>query len=142
MRISYVFFGTPEFGRTVLAGLLDSPHEVLAAVAAPDRPSGRGRKIRPGPVCALARESGLELLQPETLRDPKTQERLRAFGADVFAVAACGFILPKAILRLPRVAPVNAHASILPALRGAAPVERADIVGREGTGGEFQRMVR
>ena len=142
MGLRIVFFGTPEFGRTVLGGIVDSPHEVLGVVTNPDRPSGRGRKTRPGPVAALARESALELVQPETLRDPQTQARLREFDADVFAVAACGFILPEAVLEMPRLAPVNAHASILPALRGAAPIERAILEGLDETGVTIQRMVR
>jgi methionyl-tRNA formyltransferase len=93
-------------------------------------------------VAELARESGLELIQPETLRDPETQARLREFDADVFAVAACGFILPEAVLEMPRLAPVNAHASVLPALRGAAPIERAILEGLTETGVSVQRMVR
>lgn len=141
MALRTIFFGTPEFAATVLRGLVDSPHEILAAVAAPDRPSGRGRKVRPGAVSRLARELGLPLIQPRTLRDTETQARLREFNADVFAVAACGFILPEAVLSMPRLAAVNAHASILPALRGAAPIERAIMLGLEETGVTIQRMV-
>jgi methionyl-tRNA formyltransferase len=137
-----VFFGTPEFARTVLRGLADSPHEIVGVVTNPDRPSGRGRRTRPGPVAALAREVGLPFLQPETLRDEETQARLREFDADVFAVAACGFVLPEAVLEIPRLAPVNAHASVLPALRGAAPIERAILEGLDETGVTIQRMVR
>jgi methionyl-tRNA formyltransferase len=140
--LKLVFFGTPELARTVLRGIVDSPHEILGVVTNPDRPSGRGRKTHPGPVAELARESGLELVQPETLRDPGTQARLREFDADVFAVAACGFILPEAVLEMPRLAPVNAHASVLPALRGAAPIERAILEGLHETGVTIQRMVR
>jgi methionyl-tRNA formyltransferase len=142
MALRLVFFGTPEFAETVLEGLLDSPHEVAAAVTAPDRPSGRGRKTRPGPVSRLARERGIALLQPEKLRDEATIEELRRLGADCFAVASYGLILPREALDTPRLCALNAHASVLPALRGAAPVERAILEGHAETGVSVQRMVR
>jgi len=141
MALRVVFFGTPEFAATVLRALLDSPHEVAAAVAAPDRPSGRGRKVRAGAVSALARERGIPLFQPESLREAATLERLRSFGADVFAVASYGLIFPEPALAIPRHGAVNAHASLLPLLRGAAPVERAVLAGLAETGVSVQRMV-
>ncbi len=142
MGLRVVFFGTPEFAATVLGGLFDSPHEVAGAVAAPDRPAGRGRKVRPGPVSALAREHDVPLFQPEALRELAVQERLREFGADVFAVASYGLILPESLLDIPRFGAINAHGSVLPKLRGAAPVERAILAGLEETGVSIQRMVR
>lgn len=92
MGLRVVFFGTPEFARVVLEGLLESPHEVVAAVAAPDRPSGRGRRVREGPVSALARGKGIALLQPAKL-DAEARARLKDLRADVFAVASYGLIL-------------------------------------------------
>jgi methionyl-tRNA formyltransferase len=142
MALRVVFFGTPEFAATVLRALADSPHEVAAAVAAPDRPSGRGRKVKAGAVSALARERGIPLFQPESLRDAATLERLRSFEADVFAVASYGLIFPEPALAIPRHGALNAHASLLPLLRGAAPVERAILAGLAETGVSIQRMVR
>ncbi|MHC5054705.1 MAG: methionyl-tRNA formyltransferase [Planctomycetota bacterium] len=141
MGLKVVFFGTPEFARVVLGGLLDSPHEVVAAVAAPDRPSGRGRKVREGPVSAFARERGVTLLQPARL-DKDARVRLADLGADVFAVASYGRIFGPKSLAIPRLGAVNAHGSVLPKLRGAAPVERAIMEGFTRTGISVQQMVR
>ncbi|MHC4249075.1 MAG: methionyl-tRNA formyltransferase, partial [Planctomycetota bacterium] len=141
MGLSVVFFGTPDFARVVLLGLLDSPHEVVAAVAAPDRPSGRGRKVRHGPVSAFARDSGVTLLQPAKL-DADARVRLADLGADVFAVASYGRIFGAKSLAIPRLGAVNAHGSVLPKLRGAAPVERAIMEGFTRTGISVQQMVR
>jgi methionyl-tRNA formyltransferase len=137
-----VFFGTPSFARTVLQGLLDSPHEVIAVATAPDRPSGRGRKVRSGPVSALARDAGMRLLQPRSLRAAEVHDELRALGADAFAVASYGLIFPEAALAIPRFGALNAHGSVLPLLRGAAPIERAILAGFSETGISIQRMVR
>jgi methionyl-tRNA formyltransferase len=136
-----VFFGTPEFARVVLGSLVDSPHEVVAAVAARDRPSGRGRKVRPGPVSAFARERCIPLLQPEKL-DAEARARLADLGADVFAVASYGRIFGPKSLAVPRLGAVNAHGSVLPKLRGAAPIERAIMEGFTRTGISVQQMVR
>jgi len=139
--LKVVFFGTPEFARAVLEGLISSPHEVVAAVAAPDRPSGRGRKIRSGPVAAFARERGIPILQPARL-DGAARERLAGLGADVFAVASYGLIFGPKSLAIPHLGAVNAHGSVLPKLRGAAPVERAIMAGFATTGISVQQMVR
>jgi len=135
-----VFFGTPAFAETVLAGLLRSPHEVAAVVTAPDAPAGRGRRLSSPPAAALARERGLRLLQPAALRDEAVLEELRKLRADAFAVASYGLILPAKVLAIPRLGAFNAHASLLPALRGAAPIERAILAGLEETGVSIQRM--
>jgi methionyl-tRNA formyltransferase len=137
-----MFFGTSPFAETVLRGLLASEHEVVAVAAAADRPAGRGRKTRPGPVSALVRQMSIPLLQPETLRARAVRDQLAQIGADVFAVASYGLIFPKAALAIPRFGAVNAHASVLPLLRGAAPVERAILAGLTETGVSIQQMVR
>ena len=142
MGLRTVFFGTSEFAQTVLRGLLESPHEVVGVVCAPDRPAGRGRKVHPGPVSAFARSRALALFQPESLRDPATTARLRELDADIFAVASYGLIFPEEILEVPPLGAVNAHASLLPKLRGAAPVERAILAGLDVTGVAVQRIVR
>lgn len=139
--LSVVFFGTPEFARVVLEGLLESPHEVVAAVAAPDRPSGRGRKVHEGPVAAFAREREIALLQPARL-DKTARARLSEFNPDIFAVASYGLIFGPKSLAVPRLGAVNAHGSVLPKLRGAAPIERALMEGFTRTGISIQRMVR
>ena len=141
MGLRVVFFGTPEFARVVLEGLLDSQHDVAAAVAARDRPSGRGRKVRAGPVATLARERGIALLQPARL-DSQARARLADLAPDVFAVASYGRIFGAKSLAIPRLGAVNAHGSVLPKLRGAAPIERAIMEGFTRTGISVQQMVR
>jgi len=141
LGLRVVFFGTPEFARVVLEGLLSSPHEVVAVAAAPDRPSGRGRKVRLGPVAAFARERGIPLIQPAKL-DTDARTRLAEFDPDVFAVASYGLIFGPRSLAVPRLGAVNAHGSVLPKLRGAAPIERAIMRGFTRTGISIQQMVR
>jgi len=136
-----IFFGTPEFARVVLEGLLSSPHEVVAVAAAPDRPSGRGRKVRVGPVAAFARERGIPLIQPAKL-DKDARARIAEFTHDIFAVASYGLIFGPKSLAVPRLGAVNAHGSVLPKLRGAAPIERAIMEGFTRTGISIQQMAR
>lgn len=132
MRI--VFAGTPEFAVPPLEMLLGSPHEVRAVYTQPDRPAGRGRKLKPGPVKAVAEAHGIPVFQPIGLKDPEEQERLRSLNPDVLVVVAYGLILPKAVLDIPRFGCVNIHASLLPRWRGAAPIQRAILAGDEFTG--------
>lgn len=124
MRI--VFAGTPEFAVAPLKALLgNSGHEVCAVYCQPDRPTGRGRKMVHGPVKALALAHGVQVFQPETLKDPAEVEQLRALEAELMVVVAYGLILPKAVLEIPSIACINIHASLLPQWRGAAPIQRA-----------------
>lgn len=132
MKILYA--GTPEFAVPSLGMLLNSGHEIVGVYTQPDRPAGRGRKLEPGPVKALALERGVPVFQPETLKPPEEQERMRALGADLLVVAAYGLILPKAVLAIPRLGCVNVHASLLPRWRGAAPIQRAILAGDAETG--------
>lgn len=117
-----------------LSALLDSDVEVAAVVTNPDRPAGRGMKLRPSPIKERALEAGLEVLQPAKARDPELLERVEEIDPDVAVVVAYGSILPKALLEVPSEGFVNVHFSLLPLYRGAAPVQRALMDGRAETG--------
>jgi methionyl-tRNA formyltransferase len=117
-----------------LQALLASRHEVVGVVTRPDAPAGRGRALRPSPVKEVALEHGLEVLAPAHPREAEFQERLAALGADAVPVVAYGALLPRAALDIPRLGWVNLHFSVLPAWRGAAPVQHALLAGDEVTG--------
>ncbi len=114
--------------------LLTSEVEVAAVVTNPDRPAGRGMDLRASPVKRVAEEAGIELLQPEKARDPELLARLQKIEADVAVVVAYGRILPAELLRVPPLGFVNVHFSLLPAYRGAAPVQHAVMNGDDRTG--------
>jgi len=140
-KLVAVFMGTPEFASTVLGHILASEAVTVAAVyTQPDRPCGRGKKCRPGPVKLLALDRGLPVHQPATFKDPAAVATLAAYAPDVLLVAAYGMILPQAVLAIPRLLPLNVHASLLPAWRGAAPIERAIAAGDRLTGITIMRM--
>ena len=129
-----VFAGTPEPAVVALRALLASRHEVAAVVTRPDAPKGRGRHTAASPVAELARSSGLPVLQPATPKDPAFQAELAALAPDCCPVVAYGALVPKAALDIPRLGWVNLHFSLLPAWRGAAPVQHAILHGDEITG--------
>jgi methionyl-tRNA formyltransferase len=129
-----VFAGTPAPALPSLQALLDSGHEVLAVVTRPDAPAGRGRTLRPSPVRELAEQAGVEVLTPAHPREADFQDRLRALGPDCCPVVAYGALVPRAVLDIPRLGWVNLHFSLLPAWRGAAPVQHALLAGDEVTG--------
>lgn len=135
-----IFAGTPEFAVPTLAALLRSGHEVCAVYTQPDRPAGRGRKLRPSPVKALALEHGVPVFQPERLRDAEAQRQLASLGSDLMVVVAYGLILPAPVLAAPRLGCVNVHASLLPRWRGAAPIVRAIQAGDRETGVTIMQM--
>lgn len=137
-----VFAGTPEVALPSLAALLDSSHEVVAVVTRPDAPTGRGRTLRPSPVAELAADAGLEILRPPTPKDPGFLARLAEIAPDCAPVVAYGGLLPDAALAIPTHGWVNLHFSLLPAWRGAAPVQRAVLAGDEITGATTFRIVR
>lgn len=139
MRI--VFWGTPDFAVTTLAALFDAGREIVGVVTQPDRPSGRGRKLRAPPVKEVAERHGVPLLQPERPRGLGFMESLGALRPDISVVAAYGHILVPEVLELPRHGSINVHASLLPRLRGAAPVNWAIIRGHAETGVTVMRMV-
>ncbi|MCT2588533.1 methionyl-tRNA formyltransferase [Streptomyces sp. N2-109] len=130
-----VFAGTPEVAVPALDALLASGrHEVVAVVTRPDAPSGRGRHLVASPVAQRAAEAGIEVLRPARPRDPDFLDRLRQIAPDCCPVVAYGAILPPAALEIPAHGWVNLHFSLLPAWRGAAPVQHALIAGDEVTG--------
>ncbi|MFN8149266.1 MAG: methionyl-tRNA formyltransferase [Candidatus Nanopelagicales bacterium] len=129
-----VFAGTPEVALPALWALLDSQHEVVAVVTRPDAPAGRGRTLTPSPVAAVAAERGLEILRPARPSDPDFQARLRELAPDCVPVVAYGALVPREALRIPRHGWVNLHFSLLPAWRGAAPVQHAIWHGDDVTG--------
>ncbi|GAA0413956.1 methionyl-tRNA formyltransferase [Acrocarpospora corrugata] len=137
-----VFAGTPETALPSLRALLASRHEVVAVVTRPDAEAGRGRKVRPSPVAALAEESGIEVLRPEKAGDPAFLDRLRAIAPDCCPVVAYGALLPQAALDIPAHGWINLHFSLLPAWRGAAPVQHAVLHGDEITGAATFQIVR
>jgi methionyl-tRNA formyltransferase len=136
-----VFAGTPEVAVASLRALLGSRHAVAAVVTRPDAPSGRGRKVEPSPVTLLAREAGLEVLTPARPREPEFLARLREIGPDCCPVTAYGALLPQEALDIPRHGWVNLHFSLLPAWRGAAPVQHAVLHGDDITGATTFRIV-
>jgi methionyl-tRNA formyltransferase len=138
--LKLIFAGTPDFAATALASLLQSGHKILAVYTQPDRPAGRGLQLTESPVKRLAKEQGIPVFQPLTLKDPSEQKQLRDLGADLLVVAAYGLLLPKAILETPRLGCVNIHASLLPRWRGAAPIQRAILAGDRKTGITLMQM--
>jgi methionyl-tRNA formyltransferase len=136
-----VFAGTPQVAATSLRALLASRHTVAAVVTRPDAPSGRGRRVGPSPVSVLARESDLEVLTPARPRDPEFLDRLREIAPDCCPVTAYGALLPQSALDIPRLGWVNLHFSLLPAWRGAAPVQHAVLHGDDITGATTFQIV-
>ena len=137
-----VFAGTPEVAVPSLRALLDSDHEVAAVVTRPDARSGRGRKVSTSPVGELAEAEGIEVLKPAKAGDPEFLERLRRIAPDCCPVVAYGALLPQSALDIPRHGWVNLHFSLLPAWRGAAPVQHAVLHGDDVTGASTFRIVR
>ena len=139
MRI--VFMGTPDFARAHLQALLDLPeHKVVGVFTQPDRASGRGMKPIPSPVKALAKEYNLPIYQPSKMRDGAAVYHLRELHSDLVVVVAYGRILPKEMLDIPPLGCINVHASLLPKLRGAAPIQWAIANGLERTGVTTMKM--
>ncbi len=128
-----VFLGTPEFAVESLDAIIKAGHEVAAVVTATDKPAGRGHKMLPSAVKQYALEHGLEVLQPDKLRDPAFLARLREINADIFVVIAFR-MLPEEVWAMPPMGTFNLHASLLPRYRGAAPINRAVMAGETRTG--------
>jgi methionyl-tRNA formyltransferase len=139
-RPRLIFMGTPDFAVPTLKALLDHGHTVLAVVTQPDRPKGRGKRLTAPPVKKLALEHGIEVLQPEKASEESFGDRVRANGPDLIVVVAFGQILKKTLLHIPRWGVVNVHASLLPNLRGAAPVQWAILNDVSKTGLTLMQM--
>jgi methionyl-tRNA formyltransferase len=140
MSLRLAFAGTPDFAARHLAALLETRHEVVGILTQPDRPSGRGREPRPSPVKALAREHGLHVMQPATLRSDEAVGSLARLELDALVVVAYGLILPQAVLDLPRYGCINVHGSLLPRWRGAAPIQRSIEAGDDESGVSIMAM--
>jgi len=140
--VRLVFAGTPEPAVTSLRALLASRHTVTAVVTRPDAPTGRGRKVGPSPVALAALDAGLEVLTPARPREPEFLARLRELAPDCCPVTAYGALLPQEALDIPRFGWVNLHFSLLPAWRGAAPVQHALLHGDDITGATTFRLVK
>jgi methionyl-tRNA formyltransferase len=141
-RARVVFMGSPQFAVPSLRALVAAGCDVAAAVTQPDRPAGRGGRVQPPAVKLAARECGIPVLQPESLRDDGVFEQLRGLQTDVFVVAAYGKILPQAILDIPPHGCLNVHASLLPRWRGASPITAAILEGDQVTGVSIMKLVR
>ena len=138
--LKVVFAGTPDFAARHLQGLIDSPHQIVAVMSQPDRPAGRGKRLQPPPVKAVALEAELPVWQPASLKNADGEATLSQYHADILVVVAYGLILPTAILNIPRLGCLNVHASLLPRWRGAAPVQRAIEAGDTETGISIMTM--
>ncbi len=136
-----IFAGTPDFAAPALAALIEAGHEIVLVLTQPDRPSGRGMKLKASPVKELALEHDIEVFQPETLKDSRAQSRIEDTKADVIIVAAYGLIIPTNVLNMPRLGCFNIHASLLPRWRGAAPIQRSLLAGDKETGVTIMEVV-
>ena len=135
-----VFAGTPPFAAAALVALHSAHHQVELVLTQPDRPAGRGMKLRPSAVAEEAVRLGLVLAKPETLKGDAIQATLRTLRPDAIVVAAYGLILPQSVLDIPKYGSINIHGSLLPRWRGAAPVQRAIEAGDTETGIAIMQM--
>ncbi|ATP11724.1 methionyl-tRNA formyltransferase [Bartonella henselae] len=139
LRLS--FMGTPDFSVPILQALLDAGHDIAAVYSQPPRPAGRrGLKLIPSPVQNLAKAKSIPVFTPQTLKTAEQQTKFTELAVDVAIVVAYGLLLPKTILETPRFGCFNAHASLLPRWRGAAPIQRAIMAGDKETGMTIMKM--
>lgn len=138
MRI--IFWGTPDFAVPSLQALIGESHDVIAVVTQPDRPAGRGREMREPPVKTIARDEMIQVLQPESARDDRFIRQIRDLQPEISVVVAYGQILTRQVLEIPERGSINAHASLLPELRGAAPINWSIVRGYTQTGVTIMRM--
>ena len=138
MRV--IFMGTPDFATGTLEEIVKAGHEVAGVVTQPDKPKGRGKTMMPTPVKETALKYNLPVYQPKKVREPEFVELLRSLKPDVMVVAAFGQIITKEILEMPKHGCINVHASLLPAYRGAAPIQWAVINGDKESGVTIMQM--
>lgn len=136
-----IFAGTPEFAVPALEALIAAGHEVVMVLTQPDRPAGRGMKLKASPVKQLALQQNINVYQPESLKPAEVQAAVAAANADVMIVAAYGLIIPATILNMPAFGCYNIHASLLPRWRGAAPIHRALLAGDAEVGVTIMEVV-
>ena len=140
--LNIVYMGTPDFAVPALESIISEGHNVQAVFAQPDKPAGRGYNLRKPPVKICAEKHGIAVYQPEKLRDSDAEAVIKQLNPDIIVVAAYGQILPESILKLPRLGCVNIHASLLPRLRGAAPIQWAIYNGDKVTGITTMKMAK
>jgi methionyl-tRNA formyltransferase len=136
-----IFAGTPEFAVPALTALIESGHEIVMVLTQPDRPAGRGMKLRASPIKALGLQHNLIVYQPESLKPVEVQANIAAVQSDVMIVAAYGLIIPTNVLNMPKYGCYNIHGSLLPRWRGAAPIHRAILAGDSETGVTIMEVV-
>jgi methionyl-tRNA formyltransferase len=141
-NLRVVFAGTPEFAVPCFEACRIDGVDVVAVYTQPDRPAGRGRQLAASPVKQAALAAGIAVEQPESLKDPAAQQRLREWRPDLMVVVAYGLLLPKAVLAIPQFGCWNVHASLLPRWRGAAPIQRAIQAGDQQSGVCLMQMER
>ena len=129
-----VFMGTPDFSVNALENIVKAGHDVVGVITQPDKPKGRGGKMQYTPVKEKALELGLDVYQPQRVKETEFIEKLKEMNPDAIVVIAFGQILPKAILDMPKYGCINVHASLLPKYRGAAPIQWSVIDGEKETG--------
>jgi len=135
-----IFAGTPEFAARALEALIAAGHDIPLVLTQPDRPAGRGMKLKPSPVKEVALRHGLAVAQPENLKTEAARQPIIDARPEVMVVAAYGLILPQAVLDVPPLGCINIHASLLPRWRGAAPIHRAIEAGDRETGITLMQM--
>ena len=135
-----IFCGTSPFSAVILESLIQKGYKIELVLTQPDRPAGRGMKLRPTPVKELAEKHKLVVLTPSTLQDGNVLEEIKKIQPDAAVVVAYGLLLPKAFLDIPRLGCLNIHASLLPRWRGAAPIHRAIMAGDRMTGISIMKM--
>ncbi|MDF2606920.1 MAG: methionyl-tRNA formyltransferase [Bacillales bacterium] len=139
--LNIVFMGTPDFSVPVLQTLISDGYNVIAVVTQPDRPKGRKKELTPPPVKVEALKNDIQVFQPEKIREKFEYEKIIALKPDLIVTAAFGQILPKELLDSPRLGCINVHASLLPELRGGAPIHYSIIQGKKKTGITIMYMV-
>lgn len=137
-----IYMGTPDFAVAPLEAIIKAGHEVSAVVTQPDKQKGRGKEVQMTPVKQCALKHGIPILQPVKIREQEAVEELKKYPADLFVVAAFGQLLSEEILSMPRFGCVNIHASLLPAYRGAAPIQWVILNGETRTGVTIQQMAK
>ena len=139
-KLRILFLGTPDFALFSLRALVEAKRELVGVVTQPDKPKGRGYELLPPPVKVFALEQGLPVYQPTTLRDEAFYELLKQLDPNLIVVVAYGKILPQNVLDYPKYGCINVHGSLLPEYRGAAPMQRAIIDGKQATGVTTMKM--
>ncbi|MGN1180571.1 MAG: methionyl-tRNA formyltransferase [Suilimivivens sp.] len=135
-----IYMGTPDFAVAPLEAIIRAGHEVTAVVTQPDKQKGRGKEVQMTPVKECALKHGIPVLQPVKIKEPEAIEELKKYPADIFVITAFGQFLSEEILNMPRLGCINIHASLLPAYRGAAPIQRVIINGEKKTGVTIMQM--